>query len=214
MKTRRIILLSIFFITAGAQGMKAQDYSVTIPDGPVVSPDSLSFKPLPSFLLSTPSFRPLQQADRLFSPLGIETKEQRAARINQQTFNAAMLSVDRNLYWHRPQKIPKQWMPIIFVARLFLTNPCAFPEGYVPLMNHSFPFIYAKTPGLAPYDSPYTSEQFPKCIDTEYDFATGTYKQVMVDWSEVQSRLSNSNIGFSSQPVPYIPVTPVERAIH
>ena len=114
MKTRRIILLSIFFITAGAQGMKAQDYSVTVPDGPVVSPDSLSFKPLPSFLLSTPSFRPLQQADRLFSPLGIETKEQRAARINQQTFNAAMLSVDRNLYWHRPQKIPKQWMPSIF----------------------------------------------------------------------------------------------------
>ena len=73
-----------------------------------------------------------------------------------------------------------------------------FPEGCVPLMNASFPFIYAKTPGMAPYDNPYTSDQFPKCIESEYDAATGTYKQVMVDWSEVQSKLSKSNIGYNN----------------
>ena len=73
-----------------------------------------------------------------------------------------------------------------------------FPEGCVPLMNASFSFIYAKTPGMAPYDNPYTSDQFPKCIESEYDAATGTYKQVMVDWSEVQSKLSKSNIGYNN----------------
>ena len=214
MRIRRIILSSIFFIIAGAQGMKAQDYSVTIPDGSIVRTDSLSLKPLPYFLLPTSSFMPLQQPGQLFSPLGIETQEQRAARINRQTFDAVMFSVDRNLYWQRQQKIPRLLIPAIFVARLFLSNPFGFPEGCVPLMNASFPFIYAKTPGMAPYYNPYTSDQFPKCIETEYDFATGTYRQVMVDWPEVPSRLSDSNFGFSSQPVPNIPVTPVERALH
>ena len=76
----------------GAQGIKAQDYSATIPDGPTMRPDSLSMKTLPSFLLSTPSFMPLQQPNLLFSPLGIETKEQRAARINAQTFSNVMLT--------------------------------------------------------------------------------------------------------------------------
>lgn len=202
MRIRLIILSSILFITAGAQGMKAQDYSATIPDCPAVRPDSLSLKPLPSFLLLTPSFMHLQQPNLLFSPLGIETKEQRAARINEKTFTSVMESVDKYLIWYRPPKLTKPWKQILGAARLFLSNPYGFPEGCVPLMNASFPFIYAKTPGMAPYDNPYTSDQFPKCIESEYDAATGTYKQVMVDWSEVQSKLSGNNIGYSNQPVP------------
>ena len=178
--------------------MKAQDYSATIPDGPTMRPDSLCMKPLPSFLLSTPSFMPLQQPNLLFSPLGIETKEQRAARINAQTFSNVMESVDKYLLWYRPPKLTKPWKQILGAARLFLSNPYGFPEGCVPLMNASFPFIYAKTPGMAPYDNPYTSDQFPKCIDSEYDAAIGTYKQVMVDWSEVQSKISKSNIGYNN----------------
>lgn len=198
MRFRLIILSAILFIVAGAQGMKAQDYSATIPDGPAVRPDSLSLKPLPSFHLSIPSFMPLQHPNLLFSPLGIETKEQRAARINEQTFTSVMESVDKYLLWYRPPKLTKPWKQILGAARLFLSNPYGFPEGCVPLMNASFPFIYAKTPGMAPYDNPYTSDQFPKCIESEYDAATGTYKQVMVDWSEVQSKLSKSNIGYNN----------------
>ena len=215
MRFRLIILSAILFIVAGAQGMKAQDYSATIPDGPTMRPDSLSMKPLPSFLLSTPSFMPLQQPNLLFSPLGIETKEQRAARINAQTFSNVMESVDKYLIWYRPPKLTKPWKQILGAAKLFLSNPYGFPEGCVPLMNHSFPFIYAKTPGMAPYDNPYTSDLFPKCIDSEYDFATGTYKQVMVDWSEVQNRMSAANANYqSNQAVPSIPVTPVERMMY
>ena len=202
MRFRLIILSAILFIVAGAQGMKAQDYSATIPDGPAVRPDSLSLNPLPSFM-------PLQHPNLLFSPLGIETKEQRAARINEQTFTSVMESVDKYLLWYRPPKLTKPWKQILGAAKLFLSNPYGFPGGCVPLMNHSFPFIYAKTPGMAPYDNPYTSDLFPKCIDSEYDFATGTYKQVMVDWSEVQNRMSA--IGQSNQPVPSVPVTPAER---
>lgn len=196
--------------------MKAQDYPVTVLDGPDLRVDSLSVNPsakpdvmpMPAF----PRFQMMQASPTLLMP-AFETKEQRAARINRQTYDAVMLSVDQNLYWHRTPKIPKQWMPVIFVAKLFLSNPYAFPEGYVPLMNHSFPFIYAKTPGMAPYDNPYTSEQFPKCIETEYDAATGTYRQVMVDWSELQKKMSQSSFGRTYQPVPSIPVTPVERMI-
>ena len=198
MRFRLIILSAILFIVAGAQGMKAQDYSATIPDGPAVRSDSLSLKPLPSFHLSIPSFMPLQHPNLLFSPLGIETKEQRAARINEQTFTSVMESVDKYLLWYRPPKLTKPWKQILGAARLFLSNPYGFPEGCVPLMNASFPFIYAKTPGMAPYDNPYTSDQFPKCIESEYDAAIGTYKQVMVDWSEVQSKISKSNIGYNN----------------
>lgn len=206
MRIRLIILSAILFIVAGAQGINAQDYSAIIPDGPVVLSDSLSMKPRPSFLLSTPSFMPLQQPNLLFSPLGMETKEQRAARINEQTSASVMESVDKYLIWYRPPKLTNTWKQILGAARLFLSNPYGFPEGCVPLMNPSFPFIYAKTPGMAPYDNPYTSDRFPKCIESEYDAATGIYKQVMVDWSEVQSKLSSSNIGFNNQPVP--PINP------
>lgn len=174
-------MTALLFLFAGSQGMTAQDYSVTVPDGPVVRPDTLSIKPQPLFLLSVPSFQPVRQPDRLFAPYGVETKEQRAARINAQTYSSVMASVDNNLIWYRPPHLTKPWKQILGAARMFLSNPNGFPEGCVPLMNASFPFIYAKTPGMAPYDHPYSPDKFPQCIKSEYDFATGTYKQVMVN---------------------------------
>ena len=93
---------------------------------------------------------PLHQPNMLFFPLGIETKEQRAARINTQTFSNVMESIDNYLIWNKPPKLTKPWKQILGVAKLFLSNPYGFPEGCVPLMNASFPFIYAKTPGMAP----------------------------------------------------------------
>lgn len=131
-----------------------------------------------------------------------------------QAYSSVMGSVDKYLLWYKPPKLTKPWKMVLGTAKFFLSNPYGFPEGCVPLMNHSFPFIYAKTPGIAPYENPYTSDMFPKCIDTEFDFTTGTYKQVKVDWSEVQNRMSVSNIRQSSKPVPSVPVTPVERAMH
>jgi len=205
----------LVLLCAGILGLKAQDYPVSILDGPELQLDSTSVhsekKPvvLPAFLF--PSFPVIRNRASLVMPDGFETKEQRASRINFRTFNSVMTSIDRDLYWHRLPKYSESWNLAFKLASLFLSNPFAFPDGCVPLMNASFPFIYAKTPGLAPYCNPYVTDQFPKCIESEFDFSTGTYKQVMVDWSEVQNRMSHSNNGISNQPVPSVPVTPVER---
>ena len=197
MKMLRRLRATVILLCLCAFGMKAQDYPITVLDGPALTTDSLSMKPSvkPPVLLmpAYPRFPLMQNPSILPMPL-FETKEQRAAKVNFRTFDAVMASVDKDLYWHRPPKLPKPWKPIIGAARLFLSNPNAFPEGCVPLMNASFPFIYAKTPGMAPYENPYTSDMFPKCIDTEFDFATGTYRQVAVDWSEIQKRMSAGGI--------------------
>lgn len=212
------ILVALLFSIIG---LKAQDSPFSILDGPALQVDSTavlpatkpSILPAPAFLY--PRFPAIQNPVSLMMPQGFETKEQRAARINLQTFNSVMTSMDQELYWHRLPKFSRPWKQILGAARLFLSNPYGFPEGCVPLMNASFPFIYAKTPGMAPYENPYTSDQFPKCIESEYDFATGTYKQVMVDWSVVQNRMSSSsNIHQSTKPVPSFPVTPADRMMH
>ena len=167
-------------LSLGCFVAKAQDYPSGLLDGPSFKPDSLTAAPgfMPSPVFPIQSL--VQQPDALMIPM-FETKEQRAARINQRTYNALMKSADQNLYWYRIPKISKTWKLIMGVGKLFLSNPFGFPEGYVPLMNASFPFIYAKTPGMAPYDHPYSPDKFPQCIKSEYDFATGTYKQVMVN---------------------------------
>lgn len=209
---RKYFCISIL-LCLGVSGLRAQEYSVTVLDGPSLQVDSTTLhtvtKPAVSPTFLYPRFNMMQNPFLLMIPQDFETKEQRAARTNIQTYNSVMTPVDQNLYWYKLPKIPKPWKQILGAAKLFLSNPNGFPEGCVPLTNASFPFIYAKTPGMAPYNNPYMSDQFPKCIESEYDFATGTYKQVMVDWSEVQNRMSA--IGQSNQPVPSVPVTPAER---
>ena len=64
---------------------------------------------------------------------------------------------------------------------------------------------------MAPYDYPYSPDKIPQCVKLEYDFATGTYKQVMADLPEFQGKTWNMSAAPSNQPVPNIPVTPVER---
>ena len=213
---RKRLLAIAALLCALSLGLKAQDHPVTVLDGPDLRVDSLSVdtssKPAAMPMLAFPRFSMMLARPTLLMP-PIETKEQRAARINQRTFDAVTLSIDQGLYWHRVPTPPKEWYVVLAAARLFLSNPYAFPEGCVPLMNASFPFIYAKTPGMAPYDNPYTSDQFPKCIESEYDFATGTYKQVMVDWTDFQKNMSKSYMERSVQPIPAVPVTPVERFI-
>lgn len=206
---KAFISSAVLCLIVGVQGMKAQDHSVTILDGPVMHADSLSSKPRPSIFLPVPTFQPFPRQNLLFAPYGMETKEQRAARINAQVYSDVMESVDRYLVWYRPPKLSRPWKITFSAARLFLSNPFGFPDGYVPLMNHSFPFIYAKTPGMAPYEYQYSPDKFPQCIKTEFDFATGTYKQVMVNDGFDFSKGMNGNI--NNSPVPKVPLNSIER---
>lgn len=144
--------------------------------------------------------------------LDFKSKEEVAALVDMIVAADVTSSVDYYLQWSRSPKLAYWQKALLFVGSLLLPYTSRFPDGYVPLMNHSFPFIYAKTPGMAPYDNPYSPENFPQCIRSEYDSSTGTYKQVMVDWAEVEKNMSvRFGPGFNTQPIPKVPVTPVER---
>ena len=43
--------------------------------------------------------------------------------------------------------------------------------------------------------------------------ASGTWKQVMVDWEEYTEQMSGFSGNLQTEPVPAVPVTPVERAM-
>lgn len=205
-------LFSVFvLLCAGALLLRAQDRPGRILDGPLVKSDSLQRRPE----LLPPMGGPVSPGIRMpsiLSPQGYESREQRAARINAAVQANVMDYMDQSLAWYRPPKLSREVKMALFMASLFLSNPYGFREGYVPLMNHSFPFIEAKTPGMAPYDNPYSPDRFPQAIRSEYDFATGKYKQVMVPWDEYEKNMARSFGGaYNSTPVPKIAVTPVER---
>ncbi len=207
----RRFLSTVVLLFAGALLLRAQDHPTNVLDGPVMTVDSLQRRPELLPPLGGPAFPGIQMPS-ILTPQGYESKEQRAARINQQTRNSVLRSADHNLSWYRPPKLSKEMRVILSIARLFLSNPYAFPEHAVPLMNHSFPFIYAIEPGMAPYDNPYSPDRIPQTIRMEYDFATGTYKQVMIPWSEYEAKMSRSFGGaYKPEAVPKIAVTPVER---
>jgi|GEM_PF-1257158 len=204
--------LSLFVLLfAGALLLRAQDHPVQVPDGPLMGVDSLQRWPELLPPMGGPAFPDIRMPS-ILSPLGYESKEQRAARVNQRARNSLLGSMDYDLQWYRPPKLSREAKAALFVASLFLSNPYGFPAHAVPLMNHSFPFVYAIEPGMAPYDSPYSPEYFPQTIRTEYDFATGKYKQVMIPWSEFEMKMSRSFGGsYKPEAVPKIAVTPVER---
>lgn len=209
MDLRKISLFVL--LIAGALSLRAQDVPTTILDGPLIKADTLRTRPTPLPVMGTAPTPGIRQPSILRPPL-FETKEQRAARINAAVQANVMNYMDQSLAWYRPPKLSREVKMALFMASLFLSNPYGFREGYVPLMNHSFPFIEAKTPGMAPYDNPYSPDRFPQAIRSEYDFATGKYKQVMVPWDEYEKNMARSFGGaYNSTPVPKIAVTPVER---
>lgn len=212
----RRILVTIVALAVGMMRLGAQD--VRILDGPALEvEDSLNVRPKPFPTLLNPIPGPMIHTfSPLFAPLSpFETREQRAARINERTFYAVQQSVDRNLVWYRMPHYTKEEQALLFLLKLFLSAPFGYREGYVPLMNPSNPFVYAKTPGMAPYDNPYSPEYFPQTIKTEYDFATGTYKTVMVDWEDFQKSLLVNPRGnsFGNAPIPQVVVTPGDRIV-
>ncbi len=183
-------------------------------------PAFFRFYRTPSRLAPSP-FSPYYLAPSPFSPsflppdqFGYETREELAARVDASTKARVMASIDQDLYWHRLPKLSRPAMLAYSLAGLFLSNPFGFREGYVPLMNPSFPFIDAYTPGMAPYERQYSTDFFPQAIDVEFDLSSGTYKQKSVDWTELQKNMARSFGGaYRYEPVPQIPVTPVERAM-
>lgn len=213
------LIITVVLLVAGALAAGAQEVPVTVPDGPVLKVDSLETRPAASLQFRDPfnygPLSPLFRQPSLVSPLQqfpFETKAQRAARLNASVYSSIMGSVGKDLYWHRMPKFSKTATMAMYATKYVLSNPFGFPQGCVPLMNPSFPFIYAYTPGLAPYERPYSPENYPQSIRLEFDMATGTYKQTMVDWNELEKNMARSFGGsFRNDPVPRISVTPVER---
>ena len=214
----RRILVTIITLAIGLTRLGAQNTPMTVLDGPLLeAEDSLKQQPQPYPTLLNPIPGPMiQTLSPLFAPLSpFETKEQRAARINARTFYSLRQSVDYNLTWYRPPHYTQGEKILYSILKLFLSNPFGYREGYTPLMNHSNPFVYAKVPGMAPYESPYSPENFPQTVRTEYDFATGTYKTVMVSWEDFQKSLLVRPGGnsFGNAPIPQVVVTPGDRIV-
>lgn len=193
---------TVILLMAAAMGLYAQE--------PV---DTLTIKPKP--VVSTSLFSaPWQPLFPSMDGFMAESKEQRAARVNQETYYRVMASVDQSISSQIP-KLTQAQMVLLFVGGLFLNSPYKFRPGTVPLMNASNPFIYAVTPGQAPYVSRYSPDAFPQCISAEYDIRTGTYQQVMIKWSEVERSMVRSYGGpYRNDPVPKMKFSSDEWIMH
>lgn len=209
----RPILILLALLAAGALSLRAQDYPATPIDGPAVKADSLRQKPEFSPLMGYSIYSRLRMQGVL-APIGFESREERAARINAATSANVLRSMSKNLDLYRPPHFSREEILALKILRLFLSNPFGFPEGTVPMMSPSNPFVYAKTPGWAPYENPYSPDKIPQTVRTEYDFATGTYKMVARPWSEVQLDLSRGTpASFNNAPLPRVYMNATERSI-
>ena len=194
------LFFAALFLCLGTLALRAQDYSVTPIDGPTPKADSLRAKPsiTPGF------FNPMLPPRPIFAPMDtptFETKEQRAARLNS---------------WARNQ-IHKNYMQNLYNLRLQVFQPflSLAPAGFVRLQA-SNPMILGREPGKYPFDNPYSPENFPQTIRSEYDFATGKYKMVPIDWAEYQK---NHNYRFNAAnpnnaPVPQVQLTPGDQIMN
>ena len=203
-------LLIVSLLLAGSQCLYAQDHPVAVLDGPIIKTDTVKRKPQLLPLMGFPNLSMAQMPSFLTTD-PFETKEQRAARINAMTSASLMTSLNHNLSWYRPPHLSEEAKWALFAVSLFLSNPYAFPKGAVPMMSTSNPFIYTYTPGWAPYEHPYSPDLFPQSIRLEFDFTTGTYKQVMVKWDELQKSMANS-FGNTYQQYAPIPTDPLRPA--
>ena len=214
---RRLLCIFIF-LGLGALCLRAQDLRVARADGPAVKADTVEMHPpiLPFGMGLSKIPAPVITPPTLLNPnlFPFETRAQRAARVGARAYNAVMSSVGEDLKWHRMPQMSRVAYYTMLAARPFLTNAFDYPDHYAPLVNPYFPFISVYVPGQAPYAQPYSPEFFPQAIRAEFNLATGTYNQVMVDWGELQRNMARSFGGYlNTAPVPSIPVTPVERSM-
>ena len=171
-------LYTVVLLVVSAIGLHAQEH--------VEKVDTTVIKPKPNPVINTPI---LSGSGLPFFPLPTleeaESKEEMAARINRETYLRVMASTKQYLAPFRPPHFSNTPIKLQFIG------PYKFRPGTVPVMNASNPFIYAVTPGMAPYKRPYSPNVFPPCIKTELDFRSGTYRQVMVKWDEVERNMNN-----------------------
>lgn len=214
------LLYTLILLVAWTFCLKAQDIPATILDGPAVKADTLESRPRPMPLPGFSSYSRLRAPSFTSpsflspNPSGFETKEEFAARINAAAFDRVMSSIDKDLYWYRPPKYSRGVYYTMLIANPFLSNPFDYPDHYAPLFNPYFNLMFVYVPGMAPYEHIYSPEFFPQSIRTEFDLASGKYKQVMVDWNDVQKNMVRSFGGsYKTEPVPRVPVTPVERSM-
>ena len=189
-------LYTIVLLLVGALGLNAQEH--------VEKPDTFTVKPKPLQGIEAPVFSNTL-TPYFFSPRPdrFETKEERAARINLETFHRVMSSVRMNLQSFTPP-----------ARRQFITSPYQSPLGTVPVMNATNPFIYARTPGMAPYAYPYSPDAFPQSIRVEFDFTSGTYRQVMVKWDDLEKSMARSFGGpYRNEPIPRMRFTSTDDLI-
>lgn len=215
-RVRLICVLCAFALwqlPAGAQNVP--DAAVPL-DGPAltVETDSLDAR-IPRGIMPMPVLSPAMTFDmfsRMPAPT-FETRQSRALRADLNAMDSVIPSVRNALSQSFRPVSPQNYM-LMSLAGLFFTPQFAIPYGYQPLMNQSNPFMVAKIPGWAPVEDKYSPDVIPQAVELEYDFATGTYKQKMVDWNVYQKRLSTFNpSNFNTAPVPRIPVNDVERRI-
>ena len=209
----RPVLLILLLLAAGALALRAQDYPATPIDGPAVKADSLRQKPEFSPLMGYSIYARIRMQGVL-APIGFESREERAARINAATSANVLSSMGKNLDLYRPPHLSREEILALKILRMFLSNPFGFAEGAVSMMSTSNPFVFAKTPGWAPNENPYSPDKIPQTVRTEYDFATGTYKMVARPWSEVQLDLSRgTSASFNNAPLPRVYMNATERSI-
>ena len=191
---KRKWLYTLVLLMVSAIGLKAQEHvekvdTTVIKPNPLISAPILSGSGLPFF--------PIPAFDEP------ESKEEMAARINRETYLRVMASVNQDLSPFRPPHLSNTQKTLLFIGGLFLNSPYKFRPGTVPVMNASNPFMYAVTPGMAPFEHPYSPDKFPQCIRTELDFTSGTYRQVMIKWDEVEKSMARSFGGpYRLEPVP------------
>ena len=192
-------IFAAFFLLLGALTLRAQDPTATPIDGPLLKVDSLRNRPkfIPDLL------NPLAPLQPVAAPLAVpvfETKEQRAARTNTWVKNSVMKAVTSNMDYIRQQV----YKPFLRLA----------PAGFVPLQA-SNPMILGREPGKYPFDNPYSPENFPQTVRSEYDFATGKYKLVPIPWEEYQKshnfRFNPAN--YNNAPVPQVNLTPGDQIL-
>jgi len=130
----------------------------------------------------------------LTMPFDYESYEQWAQRMNCQAHKNMMESVGLSFkgaktFTHFSIHLPTNFSHYLNIS-LYHDR---FPAGCVPVMNSSFPFIYAKVPGCAPVENKYSPDKFPQCVKAEYDSITGTYKQSIVNRDYSNRQLSELN---------------------
>lgn len=186
---------TVVLLLMGSIGLYAQEH--------VEKADTISMKPKPFPIVTSPLFP--NAFNPLYMPIDVaaESEEQRAARINRETFVRVMASARQNLDVYRLPRLSNAEMTLLFIAGLFLNSPYKFQPGTIPVMSASNPFIFAVEPGGAPYVYTYSPEAFPQSIRTEYDFKSGTYQQVMVKWEDLERSMSRSFGGpYRTDPIP------------